>query len=117
MTNPNFVNLTPHDINFIKPSGERVSFPPSGTVARVSSTAVRTPSIGEFPTARCGYGEVEGLPAPSDNTVYIVSGKVLAACSGRDDVVGPGTDPSLSPERHPEKGFVTAVRAWARPPA
>lgn len=35
------------------------------------------------------YGEVEGLPAPSNGTIYIVSSLVAARCVGRTDVFIP----------------------------
>ena len=100
----NFINLTPHDINLN--SGE--VFPPSGIIARVSSV------IGDFDTngiASTEYGEVEHLPDPKEDTMYIVSGMVLANCH-RSDVVAPATG-------HPacvrnDKGHIISVPGFIR---
>ena len=61
--------------------------PASGTVARVSNSFTEFDEDG---VCRVEYGDVEGLPAPEPDTLYIVSAMVLAA-TGRDDVVAPAT--------------------------
>ena len=85
-SNVNFVNLTPHAIRL---NDGRV-FEPSGSIARVSQ------SISEFDEngiAIQSFGEVSGLPAPIEGTIYIVSAMVLgrAQAEGRNDVVAPAT--------------------------
>ena len=98
----NFINLTPHAI---KLNDGRV-FPPSGNVARVTS------SHSEIVNDVCTvvYGEVTGIPAPAENTKYIVSGMVLEAVK-RDDVVAPATS-------HPDvvrvNGQVASVPCFRR---
>lgn len=77
-----FINLTPHIVRLN--SGKE--FPPSGIVARVSSS-YREVMSGMF---RVEFGEVVGLPEEKEGTMYIVSGMVAAA-TNRKDVVSPAT--------------------------
>lgn len=113
------INLTPHDIVVQDSNGGSTTFPASGNVARVASTpgelvryaASDVPVYG-YPV----YGPVEGLPDPKDGIMYIVSLLSLSQCSGRDDVVSPGTGPYDGAIRN-EKGEVVAVtRFIAAPP-
>ena len=104
------VNLTPHTIVLI--DGEtRIEIPSSG-VARVASK----PGVhlsGVF-WAGTSYGEVEGLPEPKTDTIYIVSGLVAGRVgSSRDDVFSPGTGPNDGAERN-EKGHITGVTRLIR---
>ena len=82
-----FVNLTPHTINEIN-SGK--AFSPSGDVARVSSEKKEIKKVGGIPLFEVEFGEVQGLPEPQPDTIYIVSGMVLSAASDREDLVAPG---------------------------
>ena len=79
------VNLTPHDVTVAG-----VVFPASGSCARLTS---RTETFGSvevdglsIPLTRTVFGEVCGLPAAEDGTIYIVSALVAGQCKGRDDV-------------------------------
>lgn len=133
------VNLTPHAITVVikhnyKP--ENLVIPPSGAVARVSTVSGKAEdpiftlqlphptrpethvnvtrariAIAPHPT----YGEVEGLPVPAPNTLYIVSGMVLAHCAGRTDVFGPGTGPNDDPIRNDAGHIVAVTRLIAAP--
>lgn len=111
------VNLTPHAITIRLPTGQDVSIPSSG-VARVSSTPGPLTSlmldIGEVPVALpTTFGEVEGLPAPEADTLFVVSALVGAALKGsRPDVVMPGTGPQDGCIR--EDGKVVAVTRLVR---
>jgi len=82
------INLTPHAINALSAEGVDTVIPPSGTVARVTSTP---------------------------GTVFIVSGMVGAAMvgSGRDDVMMPGTGPADGARRN-EAGHITGVTRFIR---
>ena len=83
----NIINLTPHAINII--SGDTTTtIDPSGTVARVSVQVVATDNPMLY-TQR--YGDVQNLPAPQDDTIYIVSALVLARVPHRTDVYAPLT--------------------------
>lgn len=94
-----YVNLTPHTI--VLNNGD--SFPSMG-VARVSST------FSNFDgnlICHVQYGDVQGLPAPADDTIYIVSAMVLSALNGaRKDVVAPATG---HPDCLRKDGFIVSV--------
>lgn len=101
-----FINVTPHAIVL----NNGVSFASEG-VARVSA------SFSAFDADGCceqQFGEVTGLPAPAEETMYIVSGIVLTAAkaAGRTDVVAPATG-------HPEcvrneAGHIQSVPGFVR---
>lgn len=102
----NFINLTPHAIVL----NDGTTFQPSGTIARV------TASFSDFDqngVCEQVFGEIQDLPAPADDTVYIVSGLVLGALKGtRLDVVAPATG-------HPgvvrnDKGQIASVPGFVR---
>ena len=79
-----YINLTPHTINL---NDGRV-YLASGEQARVSSS--HTAIVDDV--CETVFGEVTGLPVPTEGVRYIVSGMVLAALKGtRPDVVGPAT--------------------------
>lgn len=86
------VNLTPHEIRLVRPEGV-LRIPPARQVACV---AVRRIDAGRIDTGgvtitlwRTAYGEVEGLPDPAPNTLYVVSPLVAAAARERDDLLIP----------------------------
>lgn len=97
------INLTPHTVRL----NRGTEFPPSGQVARVQATHELEGWLSDGPDGAVElgdeffrdaipvyapvFGQVEGLPEPAKGTVFIVSGKVAAACRGRDDVVCPAT--------------------------
>ena len=83
----NIINLTPHTINII--NGETTTkIDPSGTIARVSVQVVATDNPMLYTQQ---YGDVQDLPAPQDDTIYIVSALVLARVPDRTDVYAPLT--------------------------
>lgn len=85
----NIINLTPHTIAFILPNGEKMEIPASGQLARVS---VRTETVGEIdgiPVTMSVFGNVEGLPAPKDGVIYVVSSLVAGRVPERSDVFIP----------------------------
>lgn len=102
MTNTiKIVNLTPHTINLYR--GDLViEIPPSGTVARVSEKQILRHSdvgeiagtAGEITKTRVDFylrvfGDVEGIPDPADNVMYVVSSIVAARASHRYDLIIP----------------------------
>ena len=105
----NFVNLTPHSITLRGENGDIV-IQPSGEVARVAQTQGMelTPVNGVPVYSAPEVGAVEGLGEPQEDTMYIVSGMVLAHCQNRTDVFGPGTGPNDGAVRN-EKGHIVAV--------
>ena len=91
-----FVNLTPHSIKFFQRNleehtmSEILTVQPSGQLARVASkTVVISEGYDGIPVTATQYGEVEGLPAPEDGTIYIVSSMVAKLCRDRKDVFIP----------------------------
>lgn len=86
--NINIVNLTPHDINIVAPTGN-VTIARSGIVARVAAVSNQMDTINNIPIYAVRYGNVENLPAPQENTIYIVSALVKQA-SSRTDLFSPG---------------------------
>lgn len=84
------VNLTPHALKI----GES-TFPPSGTVARVTADYRGLGAVNGIPIVAQTFGDVQGLPAPQADTAYIVSAIVFAALAGaRSDVYAPDTGPT-----------------------
>lgn len=83
------VNLTPHAIHITNEAGEIRTIEPSGVVARVSVTSKKFGVFDGVDIYKNEYGEVENLPAPDCNTMYIVSSLVASACKHRYDLVVP----------------------------
>ena len=85
------VNLTPHVINVLNQDEVPVmDVAPSGEIARVASSSVKTGEIDGVPFFETELGVPEGVPSPSDGVIYIVSGLLRAACPDRLDLVQPG---------------------------
>lgn len=82
------VNLTPHSITFIGEVGNLV-IEPSGVVARVSTETVTIGEINGIPVTETKFGQIEGLPAPCEGTVFLVSSLVAQRCKERLDVFIP----------------------------
>ncbi len=105
------LNLTPHAIQFQTADGSVVSFPPSGVVARVSTSTVAAGVVPgtDFPAIKTVYGAVEGVPAlPCEP--FLVSGLVLGRLGSEYSGVAfaPATGPQDGAIRN-EKGHITAV--------
>lgn len=101
-----FKNLTPHAIKL----NDGREFASEG-LARVSATFS---SFDENGVCSQQFGDVMGLPEPTDGVLYIVSALVLIAVKlqGRTDCVAPATG-------HPEcvrdeKGFIKSVPGFVR---
>jgi hypothetical protein len=110
-------NLTPHSIVLRGTDGLETTVMPSGQVARVASVPGRPiGQAGGVPVfAAPTWGAVEGLPAPVADTLYLVSALVAARCTGRKDVVSPGTGPQDGAIRD-ERGQVVAVTRLIQAP-
>jgi hypothetical protein len=95
----NIINLTPHEITIYDQTGQEIvlRIPPSGKVARVSISAQTVGEINGVAVRKTTYGDVQDLPDPQPDTVYIVSTIVLIALQSkgitRTDVVSPDTSP------------------------
>lgn len=100
-----FINLTPHAI--VLNDGKTI--PASGVVARVSATYSDFSPDG---IAEVRFGEPVGLPAPKEDTLFIVSGLLKQACPQRTDLISPATG-------HPacvrdEQGRILSVPGFVR---
>ena len=105
------INLTPHTITFA-PTDSSMIIPSSG-VARVA-TAPGVDLGGGLWSAPT-WGDVEGLPAPQPDTIYVVSALVAGRCIGRPDVFSPGTGPNDGTIRD-EAGRIKAVTRLIQAP-
>jgi hypothetical protein len=117
LENVNFVNLTPHEVVVFAADGSVLKIPPSGQVARVAARETQVGTInGIIPVFRTEYGEVEGLPEPKENTIYIVSLLVLQALRARgiqrNDVVAPNSGPGPNGAVRDEQGRIIGVRSF-----
>lgn len=106
------INLTPHAINIVCGDGI-LEIPASGQVARCAVKSAPAGSIHvdgvQIPVVQNQFGPVEGLPAPQDWVIYIVSALVGSALAGqRDDIYGPDTSPAGA--IRDESGKIVAVR-------
>ncbi|ACV58114.1 hypothetical protein [Alicyclobacillus acidocaldarius] len=89
---PSIVNLTPHELTFVGPDGEILArIPPSGQIARISSETDLVGEVAGLPVYKTVMGDMEGLPAPQPDTVYVASTLVAQAAvrAGRSDVYSP----------------------------
>jgi len=85
----NIINLTPHAITEVTTG---TTFPPSGTVARVACDSIHTFNMNDtIPVFITKFGDIQDLPAPQDDVIYIVSLLVKQDAKDRDDLVSPGT--------------------------
>lgn len=96
-----FINLTPHAINVAG-----VVYPASGETARVAVSHVEGTPVDGVRTFTQVYGDVQGIPAPVDGVMYIVSAMVFAA-TDRADVVAPATGHDEIVRN--EKGHIVSV--------
>ena len=101
-----FKNFTPHTITL----NDGTNYASEG-LARVSATFSSFDADG---VCEQQFGEVTGLPEPTDGTMYIVSALVLTAvkAQGRTDCVAPATG-------HPDcvrndKGFIVSVPGFVK---
>jgi len=99
--NGRVVNLTPHDVVIVR-YGKQTTYPSQG-VARVSE---KYKSLGFFDGIEqfdVEYGEIVGLPEPTEGVLYVVSGRLKDAAKkqGRTDTRSPAET-----VRDPETGHV-----------
>ncbi len=86
----NIINLTPHAITFVDDNDKPILIvEPSGNLARVSVRTEHVGSINNIPITVSVFGEVEGLPDPNNDTIFLVSSLVAQRVRNRDDVFIP----------------------------
>jgi hypothetical protein len=123
------INLTPHPVT-LRIRGAGVNYGEEATVTLPSSGLARLevkdypldpmaiddpawPDGGYINVAERSFGDIVGLPAPAERTIYIVSLPVAqrAAELGRTDVYAPDTGPSALRDA---KGNILAVTGLVR---
>jgi hypothetical protein len=76
------LNLTPHAISILNHvTGQVVTFPASGNLARVATETVLVAQNEGFHVYRTIYGDVEGVPTAGTEK-FLVSAMVLAQLGG-----------------------------------
>jgi len=105
------INLTPHDVVLVL-GEEKVVFPSSGIVARCKTTRQTVNIIKvngrDIAINKTIFGEVENLPQPKADTMYIVSSLVAQAAKDRDDLIIP--DDTV----RDDKGAIVGCKAFAK---
>jgi hypothetical protein len=106
------VNLTPHTVYIADEAGAIIrTIAPTIPAARVASKAVAGTPIDGVPYNETVFGAVDNLPAPNEETIYIVAQFVIQAALGRKDLVRPDTGPTCVRDAD---GKIVAVRALTR---
>lgn len=113
------INLTQHDVNvYVDGKEEPITFKGVGIerAARVSVESTPAPSImtldGELPCVKRVFGEVTGLPAPREDTLFIVSSLVMGQVRHRKDCIAPDTGPDSV--KRDEKGRIIGVSRFTQ---
>lgn len=105
-------NLTPHEVRVYNDDDVVVKTYPSAGVARASQVNTPVDNVDGVLVVSTSYGEVTGLPEPTEGKVYIVSFITVNAAKAH----GRSTDDLLvtsSPVRN-DRGQVIGCRAFAR---
>ena len=86
----NIINLTPHAINIVDNKNQIIKIiEPSKKVARLKTSTIITGYLDEIPITQTVFGEIENLPYPQKDTVYVVSSLIAQAAVGRHDIFIP----------------------------
>lgn len=105
INNVSIVNATPHAISIT--NGQ--TFEPSGMIARVSMTTSVVGEINGVEIKQNIPSGVEGIPAPQEGVVYIVSAMVLSN-SNRNDLVAPNTNEAV----RNSQGHIVSVSGFVK---
>ncbi len=106
------VNLTPHEVKIIGDDGNVVAVFPSAGVARASQHDVPAGEINSISVVKTEFGEVSGLPEPTEGVVFIVSRITVEAARAQ----GRTTDDLLTTSGavRDDQGRIVGCRAFAR---
>ncbi|AVF26395.1 hypothetical protein [Paenibacillus larvae] len=83
------VNLTPHELTILDENNNVIHRIPSSGFARAHQTREHIGDINGIPAYKTSFGEVEGLPAPQEDVIYVVSALTAQAAPHRDDLYIP----------------------------
>ena len=105
-------NLTPHEVKVLDADNGVVATFPSVGMARARQNDVPVGDIESIPVVETEFGEVTGLPEPTEDVVYIVSIITVKAASAH----GRSTDDLLitSQAVRDDQGRIIGCRAFAR---
>ena len=105
-------NLTPHEVKVLADDGSVIGTFPSVGVARARQTDTPVGLIESIPVVKTGFGEVTGLPEPTEGVAFIVSIITLNAARAH----GRSTDDLLitSQAVRDDQGRIVGCRAFAR---
>lgn len=67
------VNLTPHTVNIVAEDGTITASFPSEGIARASQKAEHVGELDGIELVQMAFGATENLPAPAEDTYYVVS--------------------------------------------
>lgn len=89
------INCTPHAVNIYSKDGTVITVESSGNFARVATIKEETsiPGLEGIKVEKTTFdtSKIDGLPAPEEGVIYIVSLITLNALKGiRTDLVAPG---------------------------
>lgn len=88
-----FINHTPHPVTILAEDGSVVAtFPPSGTVPRISELVDATGDVAGVPVEYVEYGEPTGLPDRRPDVDLIVSRVLAFALPHRKDLCFPSRE-------------------------
>jgi len=106
------VHLTPHEVKIVDGGNNVVAVFPSDGVARASQHDVLVDEINSIPVVKTEFGEVLGLPEPTEGTVFIVSRITVEAAQAQ----GRSTDDLLTTSGavRDDQGRIVGCRAFAR---
>ena len=101
------LNLTPHAI-VVETDNGRITFEPSGTVARVDTHIELVGTVDDIPVVERSYGEVENVPElPCDP--FLVSSMVLDRLPKEYSGVAFAPDTGLGGAIRNDKGHIVAT--------
>lgn len=104
------VNLTSHTINFMEDNTIIASIPSCGVARAVQHRQIVDTIVADgitLPIAHYTYDDVQGLPAPEADTIYIVSEITAQAVPERQDVF------IVDDSARNENGWIIGVRGLA----
>ena len=106
------VNLTPHEVKVLDDDDNVIATFPSVGVARARQHDVPAGEIESIPVVKTGFGEVSGLPEPTEDAVFIVSRITVEAARAQ----GRTTDDLLTTSGavRDDQGRIVGCRAFAR---
>lgn len=85
------VNLTPHSVNMIDEDGAVMATYLSAGAARAASSAVVVGLVNGIEVVSMSFGEISGLPEPTEGKLFVVSRIVaeaaIASGRGADDLL------------------------------